>query len=176
MNIISTVISNIVENGFRKIKARVLGVRDIRTATQIAPFGVDSVPPAGMTGIYANTSTNGKQILIGYYNKSLLAQDGEFRIYSVDEDGSVATFIWLKANGKIQLGGDEDNAVRFSDLKSGFDQLKQDFNDHLTAFNAHMHATAASGPPSPPTPGTGIPAVASGASIDAAKIEEIQTP
>lgn len=173
---IVTVISNAVEKEFRKVKVLVLGTSDNRISKQVSPFGVDSSPIDGMSAIYAPTSKTGKDVIVGYYNKSLLAGKGETRLYSVNSDGELETFIWLTADGKIQLGGTDDNAVRFSDLKDGFDQLKGDLNDLISAFNAHTHATAGTGPPVPPTPGSGIPATPSSASVDSSKIEEILTP
>jgi hypothetical protein len=174
MNIV-TVISNEIVTRFRKIKVRRLGQNDIQTPTQAAPFGVDSAPIKNMRAIYADTDKKGKPVIIGYINRELIAGDGETRIFSLDENGELATFIWLKADGTMQIGGDADNAVRFSELKTGFDQLKSDHDALVDAFNSHMHATAGTGPPVPPTPGTGIPAMHTTASIDDSKIDEIKT-
>lgn len=170
---IVNVLSNVVEQGFRAVKHRLYGNSDIRTSNQVAPFGDDGNPIKGMAAVYAKTARIGRPVLLGYFNKSLLAGPGEKRIYSVDEDGEVSTFIWLTNDGKIQLGGDDDNAVRFSDLKEGFDELKSNFNDIVSAFNAHVHA--GNGIPPTAVPGS-IPASPSTASIDSSKIEEIQTP
>ncbi len=169
------VISSAIESGFRRIKIRKYGNGDIQTSRQVSAFGFDSAPPEGMVAVFSETNKKGKSVIIGYLNKSLLAAPGETRIFSIDGDGALSTFIWLKDDGTMQIGGDADFMVRFSDLKTGFDQLKQDHNSLVTAFNAHMHATAGTGPPVPPTPGTGIPATASTASIDDSKIEEIKT-
>lgn len=83
--------------------------------------------------------------------------------------------------GKITFKTDDteggDYAVRYLELKSAFDELKQDLNDLVSAFNSHMHATAAPGPPSPPTPIPSIiPASTSTASVDDAKIDKIELP
>lgn len=169
------VISNAVEAGFRKIKIRRYGNGDVQTASQVSPFGIDAAPPVGMVAVFSETNKKGKPVIIGYLNKSLLAANGEIRLYSLDSDGALATFIWLKADGTMEIGGDADNMVRFSELKTAFDQLLGDHNDLVNAFNTHMHATAGTGPPVPPTPGTGIPATPSIASVDDAKIDEIKT-
>lgn len=174
MNLV-TVISNAIESGFRKIKIRRYGNTDIQTPNQATPFGIDSAPVAEMRAVYAETSKKGKPVIIGYLNKNLLAGNGETRLFSLDDEGALATFIWLKDDGTMQIGGDADFMVRFSELKNGFDQLKQDHNNLVSAFNTHTHATAGSGPPSTPTPGSGIPASASTASIDSSKIEQIKT-
>jgi len=65
---------------------------------------------------------------------------------------------------------------RFQEVKTGFEQMKTDLNSLTTAFNTHIHATAALGPPVPPTPVPSvIPATPSTASIDSCKIDEIKT-
>lgn len=149
-----------------------LGAEDVQTAPQVAPFGDDGNPPEGMKAIYAPSQQKGKPVILGYINKGLLAEAGEKRIFSMDENGEVATYIWLKKDGTIELGGSTDFIVRFNDLKSGFDELKTDFNNLVTKFNAHMHPTAGNGPPSTPT---NAPAASSNASIDDSKISGIKT-
>lgn len=176
MGISVKVISTAIEKGFRRIKATVYGETDIRTPRQIAPFGIDSNPVKDMTAIYLDTNKKGKPVILGYFNRQLIADTGELRLYSADEEGEEQIFIHLKNDGTIAVGGEDDNMVRFSKLKEGFDALKVDHNKLVTAFNAHMHPTAPVGPPSPPTPvPSSIPAVASTASVDASKIEEITT-
>jgi hypothetical protein len=172
MNIVR-VISNEVSNLFRKIKVRRQGNTDVQTPSQAAPFGIDSVPIPGMSAIYAETGKKGKAVVIGYLNKSLLAQDGETRIYSVDEDGALKTFIWLKADGTIEIGGSAKNMVRYQELESAFNTLKTDFNDLVSKFNTHVHSGVSTGGGS-----SGVPSVtdsASTADITGAKIEEIKT-
>jgi hypothetical protein len=84
--------------------------------------------------------------------------------------------IYFRETGNInfKIGDTEggDFAARFNELKAGFDELKTDFNDLVTAYNSHQHPTAAVGPPSPPT----VSGSSSTASIDDAKIEEIELP
>lgn len=115
------VISSVIESGFRKIKIRRLGNDDIRTSTQTAPFGIDSVPSDGMVAIFSDTNKKGKQVIIGYVNRNLLAAAGETRLYSLDSNGELISFIWLKSSGQIQIGGSDYSAVRFAPLKSGLD-------------------------------------------------------
>ena len=90
-------------------------------------------------------------------------------------------------DGKItfKIGDTEggDFLARFNELKAGFDELKQDHNDLVTAFNLlapHTHPVQVV-----PATGTGattgiIPVVPSEspstASIDDAKIDEIEVP
>lgn len=158
----------VFSSSFDSLKSRVIkflrfGLNDTQTATEAVPFGIDSNPVKDMIAIYSKTSTMGEAVIIGYINENQLADPGETRIFSTDSSGGLKTYIWLKADGKIQLGGTADNAVRFSKLEDGFNQLKSDFNNFLT----HVHGTAGT----PTTP----PALPSTASISDAKIDEIQT-
>lgn len=150
---ITKVISNIIESGFRKIKVLVTVDKDVRTAQQVSPFGIDSVPIAGMKAIYAATNKNGKNVIVGYYNKSLLANDGESRLYSVDDDGAVSTFIWLKNDGTMEIGGAANHMTQYEGLATAFNTLKADLNQARAALSL---------PPSI-------------ADITAAKIDEIKT-
>lgn len=164
-----------------KLKQRVLkflgwGTKDVQTAIEAGPYGFDSMPVKDMIAVYGRTEEVGKTVIIGYLNKNQLAQLGESRIYSTDDKGALKIDIWLKNDGTMELGGSEGNVARFQELKEGFDQLKDDHNKLVQAFNAHMHPTAATGPPSIATPiPNQIPAVPSNASIDDAKIDEIKT-
>jgi len=132
---ITQVISNIVDKGFRKIKILVTGISDVRTAQQVTPFGIDSAPIKGMKALYAPTNKNGKNIIIGYYNKSLLADDGETRIYSVNDDGSLSTFIWLKKDGAIHIGSSDNHMTQYEGLASAFNTLKADLNQARAALS-----------------------------------------
>ena len=64
--------------------------------------------------------------------------------------------------------------VRFSELETGFNELKDDFNNFIsTVYNTHIHPGVLSGGASTsPTPSTGS---SSSADISAAKIDEIKT-
>lgn len=175
INIVKTISTELDSLQRRVVKILRLGKSDTQTADQIAPHGIDSNPIKDMMAVYADTGEKGDKVILGYLNKNQVAAPGEFRIFSVNADGELQTFIWLKADGTILMGGDAKNMVRFQELKTGFDELKSNHNDLVSAFNAHMHATAGSGAPSPPTPASGIPAQPSTASIDDSKIDEIKT-
>lgn len=173
-------IVNVDSSSFDKLKRRIvkflrMGRSDNRECIQIAPFGTDSNPIKGMKAVYIKTSLNGDSFLIGYLNVDQLAAPGEHRTYSTDADGNLKSYVWLHDDGTADILGNTDNMVRFSEMKKAFDKLRGDHNDLVNAFNSHMHATAGSGAPSPPTPGNGVPASPSDADISAAKIEEIKT-
>jgi hypothetical protein len=173
--ILSKVISSEIANlGRRIVKLLVNGRSDVRTARQAGPYGIDSNPVKGMTAIYSATGVAGKAVVIGYLNVNQLAGLGELRAYSTDAGGELKTYLWLKNDGTMELGGNAKNLARFQELEDGFNQLRSDHNDLVNALNTHMHPTAATGPPSVPT-GAGIPAAQSMADISGAKIEEIKT-
>lgn len=72
-----------------------------------------------------------------------------------------------------------DFLARFNELKDGFDQLKDDYNDLINKYNAHIHITTATIGLGPAV-GVISPTTSSGsvstASIDSAKIDEIEVP
>ena len=94
----------------------------------------------------------------GLAETQILFEDGEYEMQE-----AVDVIVWLKADGTLELNGSADNAVRFSDLKTAFDQLKSD-------FDLHNHPTAPVGPVS--TPST----APSTADIDPAKVDEVKLP
>lgn len=141
----------------------------------IAPFGIDSVPVKDMGVVVADTRIKGKGVIVGVFNKSNEAAEGETRIYSVDSDNVVQNYIHVKSDGTIEIGGNTDNMVRYSELETAFDQLKSDFDDLVTVFNAHTHLYAP-GPGSPtPTAAPATTGTPSTADITGAKINEIKT-
>ncbi len=170
------IISTSFDNFNRRIiKFLRMGKSDVQTAFDASPFGIDSNPVKDWVAIYSPTSEVGKTVIIGYIKRDQLAAVGETRLYSTDTNGALKFYAWLRNNGTLELGGNAKNLARYQELKTGFDQLKADHNDLVTAFNTHMHATAATGPPSTPTPGSGIPAIPSQADIADCKIDEIKT-
>lgn len=157
----------------RVLKFLRYGLKDVQTADEVAPFGIDSAPIKDLIAVYG--STDDDPVIIGYLNKNQLAGIGEFRTYSTDANGALKFYTWLKSDGTMELGGNTKNLARYQDLEAAFNQLKSDHDDLVNAFNTHMHPTAGTGAPSPPTPGSGIPAMPSTADITGAKIEEIKT-
>lgn len=165
------VISSLIESGIRKIKYLRFGKYDVQESREAMPWGVDSCPIQDAIAIYAPTGDKGKAVIIGYINRQQLADVGETRIYSTDTSGEVAMYIHMKNDGTSEFGGTGDFLARFNELKSGFDELKSDFNSFVTTkFNTHTHGETG-GTTTTPAP-TGTPSTAS---IDNAKIEEFET-
>lgn len=170
MNIVKTISTSIREN-VRWIKVLRKGTSDIQESRQVSPHGIDSNPVKDLIAIYAPTFQTGKPVIIGYINKNQISDVGEFRCFSTNEHGNLSTYVHLKNNGHMEIGGSSDHMVRFSKLESAFNELLNDHNSLVTSYNSHMHPTAPTGPPSLPTI-LGSPSVAD---ISLAKINEIKT-
>lgn len=170
------VTETLIYKGYRRIKSAFSG--DTHDSVQITSFGDDSCPPKNIKGVKMATSTEAYHIILGYFNRSNVAVEGEKRIFSVKEDGSISFYVHLKNNGTMEIGGTDDNLVRYSELKTGFDQLKTDFNNFLTTqYNLHTHpvpgVTVGSGSTnSSVTTSLGTESIAD---ISDCKIDEIKT-
>lgn len=171
--LLGTVISTI-SGAYRKITARFRGEMDVRTPYQIAPFGDDSNPVKDTEVVYLRTENmNDPGYIIGCRLKDPLAAVGEKRMFSTNAGGTEQTRVWLKADGKINLGGtgsgdNPNHAAQFEGLQTAFNQLRTDFNNHITAYNAHVHSgvTTGSGSTAITTPGVPSTADITGAKID----------
>lgn len=151
----------------------------ITDSLQMLPWGVDSVPVVPkdvfthLTAVYVPTTVDGESAIGGYYlvPAYTLAQPGEMRLFSTDANGTLSQYVWLKNNGTMEIGGDDDWMVRYSKLEEAFNELKGKFNDLVSAFNSHQHKDSLNAPTTTNThPGT-----ASAADITQAKIVEIKT-
>jgi hypothetical protein len=69
-----------------------------------------------------------------------------------------------------------DFLARFNELKAGFDELKADHNDLVSKWNAFAAAYVPGSPTVQGTPPTASTDTASTASIDDAKIDELEVP
>lgn len=145
VKVISTSLKDLPgSKGIRIIKALLMGKNDIRDVIQTAPFGVDSNPTTDKRGPYCTTTTNGAYCTIGFINTNCKAEPGETRLFSTDENGQFKTEIRLRNTGIIEIGGDQNNAVKYNELKSDLDALKATVNANATTFNGHTHILALS--------------------------------
>lgn len=168
IRLVKIISAEIGTQGKRVIKFLGMGTDDVQTAQQTSPYGFDSNPVAGLVGVYAKTGQMGKTVLLGYFNRDQIAGIGETRLYSTDEDGELKTYIHLKNDETIEIGGNSDNMVRYSKLEEAFNQLRDDFNSHTHITTATVGAS--------PTPGTiAPPTTSSAADISGAKIDKIKT-
>ena len=176
---ITKVISTTIERGRRIIKVLRYGKSDVQTSYETAPFGVDSSPIKDMRAIYSPTAERGKSVIVGYINENQIAEDGEVRLFSVDSNGNLKAYTHLKKNGTIEINGSADNMVRYSKLAVAFNELKADFNLHVSTFNAHFHDVATATAVTPGVPGistpTKTPSTPSTANISPSKIDDVKT-
>jgi|LakMenEpi03Aug12_release.lakeMendotaPanAssembly.Ray.scaffolds.fasta_scaffold1121633_2 hypothetical protein len=154
-----------VIRGTRRI-VQVSLFKKAREIPQALPYGVDSAPVREMVAVYANTADMGNSVIVGYVYKDAVAEVGSIRLYS--ENG----YVYLRANGNLELLGDSKHMVRYEELETGFNSLKQSVTDLVTVFNAHTHTSTA---PTTPTSTPLSAAIPPTATITGAKINEIKT-
>jgi hypothetical protein len=125
-----------------------------REIPQALPYGVDSAPVREMVAVYANTADMGNSVIVGYVYKDAVAEVGSIRLYS--ENG----YVYLRANGNLELLGTADNAMRYA----AFNSVIQSY---LTTLNLAISTgvSSAGGAYTPPT----------APNFTAAKINEIKT-
>lgn len=160
---LSIVKESIIKAGKRSLKVFEFGAK---TADVVSDFGDDSSPLKDMVAIYGQTSESGDSIIVGYINSNQIALPGEKRIFSLKDDGSLSFDIHLKNNGTCNIGGDVDNAVRYSKLNAAMQQQKNLINAELTKIQTAINALA---------PGAYIPTPIT-VDLSLAKINEIKTP
>lgn len=172
MNLVKVFSSNTNDLKQRLIKVLRMGRNDVQTSIQAAPYGVDSNPVKDMVAVYGKTETDGSTVIIGYLNKNSLADVGELRLFSTDANGSEKFYTWLKNDGTIEIGGNQNFAVKFNELKTEFNKLKQSHNDLLTEYKMHVHT---GGTISGSTGTTTSTQLANTSNIDNAKNDKIKT-
>lgn len=150
----------IIEKLKKTLKVEQFGVK---TADVISDFGDDSSPLKDMVAVYANTSEVGDSVIIGYINGNQIAQAGEKRIFSLKEDGSLSFAIHLKNDGTSEIGGNTDNAVRYSKLNLALQSEVNKINAELAKIAISIGAVGGSYVPTAIT-----------VDVSAAKIEEIK--
>lgn len=126
--------SKIDSSTFDSLKRRILKFLQfgVKTSFESSPFGVDSSPIKGMTAIYSPTSNNSEDVILGYINKNQLAESGETRLFSLDANGNLKSYLWLKKDGSLELNGDGFSAVRFENLKTALDNMVTGINTENT--------------------------------------------
>lgn len=130
---LSKVRSTLLEAGKRILKVEQFGVKTVDL--EVSSFGDDGNPIENMTAIYADTSENGEPVIIGYVNENQLANVGEKRIYSLNINGGLSTYIWLRNNGNIEIGGTSHNAVRYAPLNTGIQSQTTGINAELAKIS-----------------------------------------
>src|SRR5690606_8847873 len=96
--------------------------------------------------------------------KDQLAAIGELRLYATDGNGQLQTFVWLKNDGTIELGGNTDNAVRYLPLNTALQGQVTDINAELVKIQTAITGLGGAYAHTPVS-----------IDISGAKIEEIKT-
>jgi hypothetical protein len=176
MNLVK-IISSVKSGGYQLAKFLRFGDKDVQEKKTVSPYGVDSNPIADMIALYAETTTKGEAVLVGYINKNAIAAPGELRFFGTNESGTEMCYQWFRTTGKVEINGDEDNIVRFTALKAGFDQLKADHNDLVSKWNSFCNTYIPGSPTVQGKPLTAVSLVdtASTASIDGSKVLSVLT-
>lgn len=163
-------LGKVKEIGVGWIKALIWGKSDVRTAEQSLPYGIDSKPVLGKMAVYSKTENNGKAVILGYVDITTITKTGELRLYATDSNGLEVSRVHFKDDGTCEFMGDDDYFVRFSALKSEFDNLLRIVNENASAHNTHTHPI-----PTGNTLVTLTQAGVSTADIDKSKITRIKT-
>ena len=172
----------IVKNGFRRIKLLWLGRTAIREVIHAKEAGTDTNPQPGTKMLLFKTLNPKEDVVAMSVDNRNTREDlkpGEKAFFSYDEDGKPLFIITIRGD-KIEIGTAPDGtppvnfATKFTEMEVAFNEQKDSHNALVDAFNQHMHATAAPGPPVIPTqiPSV-IPATPSAADMSDAKSEEL---
>ncbi len=149
---------------------------DIQIVELILPFGLDVYPPVG-SKVFLDDAGEAYKIAMAIDDGiDPGTEEGESIVYSVSEGVVVARtyyknngdieiesvgggFVNLRNGGIVEINGDSDFMVRFSVLKTAFNQLKSDFDTHTQVISG----------------GVAQPPTASSADISGAKIDNVKT-
>lgn len=168
--IISTEFDNLKR---RLIKITRFGKSDVQTPMEGMPFGIDSNPTKDMIALYAESAEKGKAYIVGYILKNHKADVGELRLYATDAQGAEKGYAWLKKDGTLELLGDTNFAVKYTEMKAEFDKLKKSHNDLLTEYQTHTHPTNFAVITTTPTVSTQLPNQSNMSQAKNAKIKTI---
>ena len=158
------------QNGTKDVvllQVRITDKDDIQKVELMTNPGNESIPSLGARVTILQAGPSWKIAIAASDNITPDVEAGEKKIYSQEND-SIKAFILLLKSGIIHINGDNDFAVRFTALETGFNQLKSDFNGSL--IHIHSGVTTGGGVSGPPTP----PTVPSAADISGAKVNEVK--
>lgn len=96
------------------------------------------IRPAG--DVRRHSLSDGIALPMAYPQTDLI---GSFDTTNLEIKSTGGASIKLTPGGDIQLNGDADYVTAFNDMKTAFDQLRQDFNALVTQYNLHIHVTTA---------------------------------
>lgn len=148
------VISTSIINNKTLVKVLRYGKNDVQTPKQITPYGIDSNPVKDMIAVYAKCGSDNNNVVIGYINKNSIAKVGEMRLFSTDKDGIEKFYYYLKGDGTTEIGGNGNFAVKYNELKTEFNKLKDTTDDLVQKWNSFCSLYTPGSPSSLGTPPT----------------------
>lgn len=158
-------ISTELDNAGRRIvKYLRLGKTDVQTSPLAAPFGSDGNPAGNLRAIYVETGVKGETYLVGFINRDLVAEVGENRQFSTDEDGNLIFEARMRNDGTYEIGGSVDNLIRFQKLNTELQGLVLALQTELALIATGIAAAG----------GAYTPGVLN-LDISSAKIDELKT-
>lgn len=165
-------ITNIsIFNGYRKAKGFLLG-EIVSDKKQAQPAGMDSSPIKGYLSIVFQTESKEDTLIMGVVdNKHRKSEEGETRIFATNKEGEEVFDIHLKKDGTVVFFGGNSSSVRFEELETAFNELKDDFNNHILNWNAFASVYT---PGSPTT--LGLPPSASTSGSSSADMGDSESP
>jgi hypothetical protein len=117
------------------IKLLRFGKSDVQTSSLVSSWGIDSKPVKDTLAVHSETQERGETVCLGIIKEFSKTKEGETRIYCTDSTGAEKFEIYLRNDGKVEFNGSGNFLVKYNELKSGFDQLKSDFNGLVTLYN-----------------------------------------
>jgi hypothetical protein len=165
MTIVQTIAQKL-SNAFRVLNVLRFGASDVVSAYESAPAGYDGAPNPNVTAVFSETKVNGRNVIVGYIDKNKVAQSGESRLFSQDQNGNLLFNVYLADDGNLYLGT-SPTLSDYSDFLVKFNELQTAWNNFRdNEYNLHTHETG-TGPSSPPE----TPAVTSFDSAKAATLK-----
>jgi len=177
------------DNDVLLVTVEVTDADDLQTVENFFHGGIDYNPSNDATALVDGVGESYKTVVGFDDGIEPEAARGEIEMYSTVEDGSSKSArVKCDNQGNVELNGDSDNAVRFSELKEAFDQLQSEHDDLVeivnginavlrSFFNAYVPGgpTLLGTPPAPVafTVSDGSPSTAD---IDPSKINEVKVP
>ena len=148
-----------------KIETYITGIIESRIQERIqsllfAPSGDDSPPLPEDKVLLIKIEGSGKHIVSGVLCSSQGAEKGEKKLFSRDSNGNVKATIYLKSDGTIEINGNADFAVAYTDLNTALQTFLTDLNTKLTTAFATVPYV---------WPGTSV-------DISGSKVDEVKLP
>ncbi len=168
------------ENNRLLLSVEISDPDDVQIVELILPFGLDTHPPVG-SKVFLDDAGEAYKVAFSVDDGiDPNTEEGESIVYSVSEGVVVARTYYkndgdieiesigggtvnLRNSGTVEINGDSDFMVRFSALRTAFNQLKSD-------FDTHVHSGVVTGGNN-----TAVPTAVSAADIDPAKIDNVKT-